>query len=284
MAAYEIDLHLFDGEGGGAPAGGAEAPAGDQGAQPQEGQQQVPEAQPQRLSFEELLRDQEYRAEYEKRVKAQLDRRFKAQQQSLDRLEQLEPTIALIAERYRVDPANTAMLAQAIQDDESLYEDEAMEKGIPVDQLKRIKQLERQNQMLSRAAEQQQRQQEADRIYNEWMQQAAEAQRIYPQLDFDVETNNPDFVKMLKAGVDVKTAYEVAHKDELLGGAIQYAAQTVAKKVANDVRARGARPPENATGAMASSVVKKTNVSDLTAKEVIELAKRAKRGESISFA
>ena len=283
MAAYEIDLHLFDGEGGGAPAGGAEAPAGGQGAQPQEGQQ-APEAQPQRLSFEELLKDQEYRAEYEKRVKAQLDRRFKAQQPILDRLEQLEPTLALIAQRYGVDPANTAQLAQAIQDDESLYEDEAMEKGIPVDQLKRIKQLERQNQMLIRAAEQQKRQQEADRIYNEWIQQAAEAQRIYPQLDFDAETNNPDFVKMLKAGVDVKTAYEVAHKDELLGGAIQYAAQTVAKKVANDVRARGARPPENATGSMASSVVKKTNVGDLTAKEVIELAKRAKRGESISFA
>lgn len=50
---------------------------------------------------------------------------------------------------------------------------------------------------------------------------------------------------LLRSGVDARTAYEVVHKDEIIGGAMQYTAQRVQEKVVNDIRARGMRPPEN---------------------------------------
>lgn len=324
---FDLDLRLFDGEGGGAPAGnaaggaptapsgrnregatpmsqgaaspgrgwgdhgelrkgdaqkattvlyGADAQQPDQGAQDQAGQA---DAKP---TFDDLIKG-EYKDEYEKRLKAQLDRRFKAQESILQRQKALDPVLGLLAQRYGVAPDNVEALARAIEDDEELYAQEAADKGVSVQQLKRVKQLERENQGLQRAMAEQQRRQVAEQKFAEWTRQAEEARRIYPGLDFETEIQNEDFLKLLRAGVDVRAAYEVVHRDDIIGGAMQYTAQQVAGKVASDIQARGARPPENGAGAASASVVRKPHAADLTREDVLELARRAKRGITTTF-
>ena len=297
----KVDLHLFDGEGGAAaPAtGGAESAQSteklgapgtppitlygvDAKEQPAAAAEGTPQTEPSELSFDDLIKGK-YKDDYDKRVKTAIDRRFKAQEQVIARQQVLGPVIDLLAQRYGVDASNPVALATAIENDEALYEEEAAEKGISVEQLKRIKQLERENQSLQRAANEQQRTQNAERIYTDWMKQAGEAKAVYPALDFDGEAQNPDFLRLLRAGVGVRAAYEVIHRDEIIGGAMQFTAQKVAEKVASNVRARGARPQENGAGAQSGAVVRKAHASELNTQDVLELAKRAKRGIKTTF-
>ena len=87
---------------------------------------------------------------------------------------------------------------------------------------------------------------------------------------------------MLKAGVPVQHAYEVIHMDAIKAGVAQSAAQTAARQVTDNVRARGARPAENGVSSGSGFLVK-SDVSKLTKKDRAEIARRAAHGEKIVF-
>lgn len=293
-----LNLHLFDGEGGAAAtAAGGEGAAPttekprtlygveaqtDDGPPAEAPATGTAQAEPEEPSFDDLIKGK-HKDEYDRRVKAAIERRFKAQEPILARQQAIEPVLAMLAQRYGVDPMNVEALTRAVEDDEALYEAEASEKGVSVEQLKRMKQLERENDSLQRAVAERQRQENADRIYADWMRQTEEAKRVYPALDFETEVQDPNFLRLLRAGVDVRAAYEVVHRDDIIGGAMQFTAQKVAEKVASDVRTRGARPQEIGAGMQSSAVVRKAHASELTTEDVLEVARRAKKGIKTTF-
>ena len=283
---FALDLRLFDGEGEGAAAATGGEPEGAAGPdaveqRPDSSMEARTPPEGARPAFDELIKGA-YKEEYEKRVKAQLDRRFKAQEAILQRQKALEPAIELLARRYGVEPGDVQALVKAI-------ESEANAEGAPVedeeaelDGLKREKQLQRENFALQRIAQQQQSQRQAQRIYDKWMRETQEAQRLYPGLDFHQEAQSEDFLRLLRAGVNVRAAYEVMHRDDIIGGAMRYTAQQVASKVAGDIRARGARPQENGAGSSAASA-RSLRAVELNTREVRELAQRAKKGIKTRF-
>mgnify|MGYP000640554912 CR=1 FL=1 len=110
--------------------------------------------------------------------------------------------------------------------------------------------------------------------------QADALKEIYPDFSFDEEVENKDFLQLLQNGIDVRTAYEVAHHDEIMRGAMQMASAKTAERVTDGIRAKGLRPPENVSS---KPVEQKIDISKLTAKDIDELSKRAARGEKITF-
>ena len=99
--------------------------------------------------------------------------------------------------------------------------------------------------------------------------------------DFDLKTEidgNPDFLALLQRGVSVEQAYKVLHMNDFLSKATAQAE----KAVTDNIRARGARPPENGA-ATKSAVVVKDDVSKLTPADRAEIARRAAMGETITF-
>lgn len=282
-----LDLHLFDGEGEGAPAaadgGGEPDGAGEPGVlaarRPGQAEQRYMPPEGAKPTFDELIKG-EYKEEYERRVKAQLDRRFKVQEAILQRQKALEPAIELLARRYGVEPGDAQALAQAIENEAP---QEAPANGEEdLDALKREKQLQRESCTLQRVREQQQSQQQAQRIYDGWMRETQEAQKIYPSLDFHQEAQNDDFLRLLRAGVGVQHAYEVIHRDQVVGGAMAYTARQVAQRVASDIQARGARPQENGASRNTASAGG-LRAGELSNQEVLELAQRAKKGINTRF-
>ena len=114
---------------------------------------------------------------------------------------------------------------------------------------------------------------------------AAAAAGIYPGLSLEAEANDPEtgeqFMRLLSSGVDVRTAYEVIHKDDIISGAMHYTAQKVKEKTVNDIRARGLRPQENgAQGSTAAKVVK-SDPKSWTDKDMDEVIRRVAAGERI---
>ena len=322
---YQLDLQLFA-EGGaaggeGTGAGVADGGAGDTAAQPKSARAarnplanvqygKAPQAeaesvqQPQQVeaqasaqparkavdldkAFDDLIKG-DYKDAFQKRTQRIINDRFKQTKALEGQLQQMEPMFQMLAQRYGVeDPSDYAAIQKAIENDDGYYEAEAAERDMSVAQLKQIKQMERENAQFHRMQQEQERQQNADRIYQGWLQQSEQVKQIYGNFDLRSEIGNTEtgerFVSLLRNGIDVKTAYEVIHKDDIIGGAMQYTAQRVEKQVTDSIRARGMRPQENGATGNAAAVVRKADVNSLTRKDRNEIARRVMRGEKITF-
>ena len=114
------------------------------------------------------------------------------------------------------------------------------------------------------------------------MEQAESAKQVYPSFDLRAEMQNPKFVDLLRSNIDVRTAYEVIHKDDIIAGAMQFTAKKVEQNITNKIIANGARPSENGNSSQGASVTK-SDVSALTKADRAEIARRVARGEKISF-
>ena len=234
-----------------------------------------------KAEFKKLIKG-EYKDEYGAEVENIVQNRLKGTKEQVAKLESLTPLLEMIANKYGVDSNDAEALVKAIEDDDSYFADEAMERGITVDELKRIRKIERENADLKKQMEEQSKQENANKLYQKWFEESESAKQFYPNLDVQAELQNEDFARLLMAGVDVKSAYEVIHKDEIIGGAMQYAAKTVEKKVVDKIRANGSRPVENGISSQSASVVK-TDVSQLTDADMDEILRRVRNGEKISF-
>ena len=231
--------------------------------------------------FEKLIKG-EYKDLYDARMQETIRSRLKGTKETVDKYNALTPTLELLAQKYGVDVNNIEALNKAIQDDDSYFEEEALEKGLTVEQLKEIKAMKRENEELKRQESERKNQENRDRIYAKWMEQAKQAQQFYPSLNISEEAKNPQFLSLLNAGIDVKTAFEVIHKDEMIPAAMQYTAKTVAEKVVNSIRANGSRPVENGMSSQSAATVKR-DVSQLTKADRLEIERRVRNGEKISF-
>ena len=239
-------------------------------------------AQPDRnAEFEKLIKG-EYKDLYDARVQDTVQKRLKGQKEIVDKYNALNPTLEMMSKKYGVDANDIEALNKAIQEDDSYYEQEALEKGMTVQQLKEIKKMERENADLKAQMEEAQRQENGKKLYAQWMQQAEDAKKVYPSFDLRAEMDNPKFVELLRSNIDVRTAYEVTHKDEIIAGAMQFTAKTVESKIANKIASNGARPSENGMSSQSASLVK-SDVSQLSKADRAEIIRRVQRGEKIRF-
>lgn len=112
-------------------------------------------------------------------------------------------------------------------------------------------------------------------------QEAEEIRRTYGDFDWQREMRDPAFGRLIAAGVDGRTAYEVCHSRELLARAMRYGAQRAAERLSRSIASGGQRVVEN--GGRGSSAVTRANPKALSAAELSEIRKRVQRGEKIRF-
>ena len=235
-----------------------------------------------KAEFKKLI-EGEYKQEYGESVQDIVQKRLKNTKEKSDKYDSLTPTLEMLSKKYGVDASDIEALNKAIQEDDSYYEEEAMEKGITVQQLKEIRRMERENADLKRQMEEQSVKENASKLYASWMNQAEQLKSVYPSFDLETEMKNPKFVDLLRVpSIDVRTAYEVLHKDEIIPAAMQFTAQTVERKLANKIMANGSRPTENGNNSQSAAVVK-SDVSQLSKADRQEIARRVARGEKIRF-
>ena len=241
-----------------------------------------PVAPPDRnAEFEKLIKG-EYKDLYDQRVQDTVQKRLKGSKETVDKYNALSPTLELLAKKYGVDASNIEALNKAIEDDDTYYEQEALEKGVTVEQLKEFKKMERENAELKRMQEQQTAKEKGAQLYAQWMDQAEKAKAVYPSFDLRAEMGNQKFLDLLRANIDVRTAYEVIHKDDIIPAAMQFTAKAVEQKLTNKIIAGGARPSENGISSQSAAQVK-SDVSQLTKADRAEIIRRVQRGEKIRF-
>lgn len=308
----KLNLQMFaeGGEGGGAAAGtagnapqnaqagnaknplanvvyGKQSTGDDQGAAVQtETKVTASTAEDRKAAFENLING-EYKAEFGDRVQQLINKRFKESKQQEEKLTALQPVLDALGSKYGVDVSDLDKLKTAIEEDDSFYQEAADKEGVTVEQLKRMRQLERENAEFRAAREQQQRHEQAANVYAKWEQEGQTVKQLYGDFDLRTECQHPetgrDFVRLLQNGIDVRTAYEVIHKDELLSGAISYAVQSTQKRTMDNIRAKGMRPQENGAGGSIATQIVKNDPSKWTKADRAEVARRVMRGERVEL-
>ena len=234
-----------------------------------------------KAAFDELIRG-EYKDLFGERVQAIIDKRFKETKALEAQSQKLQPLLDILGQKYGVSGGDPEALAQAIEEDNSFFEEAALKQGLSVEQFKQMQKLQRENEGFRRAQQEAERRAQNEQTVQRWMQEERQVKQLYPDFSLQAEFANPEFAKLLKSGVSVQAAYQAVHMDELMTGAMQATAAAVSRQVADNIRSRAERPMENGMSSQ-SGVVVKNDVSKLTAKDRREIARRAARGEEIRF-
>lgn len=305
-----MDLTLFDGAvgGEGAGAGAAAADAGGtatgaQGNAANRGKEQTvrygkqaagtPEAEQtkeapkkaeptpeeRRKAFRALVSG-EYRDIYTEETQRIIDKRFKETGALQERLNAQQGLLDTLAQRYGVEAGNLPALSEALDSDNAYWESKAEQMGMSVEQAKEFEKLRRNNAMFQRQQASQRQQQKVEAQAQQWYKESQEVKKNFPKFNLSEELKDREFLALLKAGTPMEHAYKVRHFDELMQDAMATTAAETEKRVADHVRSRGNRPPENGAAAQSGFVVK-DDVTKLSKKDRAEIARRAARGERI---
>lgn len=211
-----------------------------------------------------------------------MSERFKTADADKQRMQSMQPIMDAMAMKYGIDANDIEAIAQAVKNDNALYEDEAARMGLPVETVKQMKQLQMENDRYKA----QQAEQAEDRALREHFsrvaQQAEAFKQIVPGFDIRQEMQNPVFARLTgpNGGVSVQDAYFAVHREEMTQAARAQAAQQAAQGIAARVAAGQRRPSENGIGAQ-NGTQAKTDISTWNRNDYKEVAERVRRGEKI---
>ena len=235
---------------------------------------------PTRMSWDEIMAD----PEYNKQMQSVVQSRLRSAKGAEETLGKLAPALELLARKHGMDPAKPDYdaLVQAIRNDDSFYEDKAMEMGVSVETAKQIDQ-----QAMDTARQQRQEAVtlEQQKIQNHIMlmeQQGEELKKIFPNFDLRKELQNPAFARMTSpnVGLSVEDAYYALHRKEIMAAGMQVTAQKTAQMISNSIQAGSRRPAEAGTTGQAPSVTT-FDYRNASREQREELKRRIRSGEKI---
>lgn len=236
-----------------------------------------------RKAYDEFIKG-EGKEFYTEDTQAMINKRFAKEMRTIGELEahkqQTQPILDMLMQRYNV--TDIAGLQNAIDNDNDYWTKAAEEAGMDVQAFKNYEKLKLERATLLKAEQLRNNAQKAQEQLQKWDEEAKVLQEKFPDFDLSVEAKNADFLSLIERSVPMEQAYRLVHMDELMSNAVQTATATTEKKVVDNLRAKGARPPENGTASQSAFTVK-SDVSKLTREDRAEVVRRAARGEVISF-
>lgn len=263
-------------DGGTPPVAGEEKKGGEPGAATTSGT-----LEERQKAYREMV-EGEFKDIYTQDTQRIIDRRFREVRSLEEQVAGFQPVISMLMQRYGINDGDTAKLMAAVENDDAYWSQAAEEAGMSVEQYKQFQKLQRENAALVEAQRRTQTQQQAEQQLQKWYGEAEQVRQLYPSFDLNAEVKNPQFLGMLRAGVPVQHAFEVIHMEEIKAGVAAMQAKATEKQVVGSIRAKGARPAENGTSVQSGFIVK-DDVTKLTKKDRAEIARRAVRGETITF-
>lgn len=221
--------------------------------------------------FEALI-ENEYKEQFSKKVQKIISKRLREVKILKEEKDKNALFVESLLEKFKIEDGDTGKLMKMI--------DERMAGVNPSDEKKveLIRKLVEENRNLKKRREEEMRGMEVKSRADELKRQAEETKKLYPEFSLEKEIKNPEFVRLLKVGVNVKDAYEVVNIDSI----IDRNSKNAEKKVVDSIRAKSHRPVENGSEGN-SGILLSGNASKLTKKQRADLAKRAAKGEKISF-
>lgn len=220
--------------------------------------------------FEALISGK-YKNQFAAKVQKIIDRRLKEVKKLKEDANKEERIINILMDKYQIEDKDFDKLEKVLTQEMKTMENTNKNEDM-------LKRLIAENIYLKRIREKEAKDEKAKMQAEKLRREAEETKKEYPDFDFKNQLKNEEFVRLIKVGVSVKHAYEVTNMDNIL----DKNSKEAEKKIVNSIRSKGVRPVENGTDPT-SGILLENNISKLSKKEREEIAKRAARGERISF-
>ena len=183
-----------------------------------------------------------YKEEIGQDIQARIQDRFKNQADANQKLAGMQPMLERMMKKAGVGSVDE--LQQLIMSDDSYLEDEAEERGMTTEALKQLKELEAENNRMKQAQESAKNQAHIQNL----VAQCEELKKVYPNIDFFTEMNNPQFRMWTSpaVGMSFEQAYMALHGKELQTQAVAYGMDRTKAQLGQTIAAQQARPGEGA--------------------------------------
>ncbi len=239
---------------------------GNQPAQPA-GQPAAQPAADGRKPWAEIIK--EYPDEYGADIAAHIKDRFPQNAEMKAQLDKQKTIIDFAMRNAGVESVDE--LLQVIADDDSPYEQEAEERNMTVEQLKYVKELEAEKARNDQAAQAARDEAHVRQLYGQY----EELKKIYPDIDFFKEMQDPEFFTWTSpsVGMSFEAAYYAKHGKELQTQAVAFGMDRTRQQLGQTIAAQQKRPGEGAMSGknQAAAAEPKMNPANMKRNEIKKL-------------
>ena len=194
--------------------------------------------EPKRLTYKELIKSDEYKAEHERHLQKVIK----------DRMKSHDEILGLVVRKYGVDVNSETFkedLKNALTEDDSVYEKYAEEHDVSINEAKRMIGIEEQLKQANRVAEERKAQEEYENTIGALKRSGESTNAEYPEFDLDSAMKDERFRRLVVAfGGNTTQAYEAVNHRALKQRAVTEAEARAQATVQNSIRANRARPLE----------------------------------------
>lgn len=212
-----------------------------------------------KLSYADLIKSDRYKEEHKAYMDKTIADRLKKYKGIEDDNAKYKGILDTVACKYGVDTnADNFLdvLSRKIDEDDSYYENYAIEHDISTDEARRIVTMERKVARIEAEKAEAQKQEQMRQQIITLRQNAEKTKSQFPQFDLDVEMQNEKFRRLCAVNNgDTTAAFMACHWNEILPATVQLASRQIQAQTANAVASNKARPIENGISSQAPSVV-----------------------------
>lgn len=246
-----------------------------------------PKATTEKIPYADLIKSDDYKEEH----KAYMDKTIGDRLKKYKGIEEVsgkqKAILDVVASKYGVNPDDEnflEVLQQKIDEDDSYYENYAMEHDMSNEEARRILSMERKVAQIDaeKAAIEAER---AEMARQEQMRQqimllrqnAEKTKSQFPEFDLDTEMQDERFRKLCAVNNgDTTAAYMACHWSEIIPAKVQMASRQIQAQTAQAVASNKARPIENGLSSSAPSVVEQ-DFSKMNLKQLRQFADEQRR-------
>jgi hypothetical protein len=246
--------------------------------------------EPPEEDFNTLIKGK-YKEQYQAKVDAIINKRFKDAKANEEKLKaneatmaKLQPLFNAMAAKYGIKADDIDAIIEAADKDNSNYEQAAYDNGYgdtaeyrrAVERDEELNRLRAAEKARVEAAEQDRQRRE---LLEGWLAESEEFKKEVEGFDFKSEWDGSDrFRYLVNSGFKVKEAYMAVHAAEYA----KAAADKAQKDILAEIRANKTRPTESSANPQAAIRVKKS-VKDMSLEDTERIIQEAKRGRKITF-
>lgn len=231
-------------------------------------------------SYADLIKSDDYKEEHKAYMDKTIGDRLKKYKGIEENLGKHKELLDIVASKYGVNPDDEnflQVLQQKIDEDDSYYENYAMEHDMSTEEARKIVSMERK---VARAEAEQKEQEKQEQMRQHIMllrQNAEKTKAQFPEFDLDTEMQDEKFRRLCAVNNgDTTAAYMACHWSDVITNQVQRASQRIQSQTAQAVASNKARPIENGLSSSAPSVVQQ-DFSKMNLQQLRQYAEEQRR-------
>lgn len=228
-----------------------------------------------KLSYSDLIKSDDYKDEHKAYMDKTIGERLKKYKGLEENFGKQKAILDSVAVKYGVDPSDEnflEVLTQKVEEDDSYYENYAMEHDISAEEARRIVTMERKAAQFDQVEKQREKEEQMRQHIMVLRQNAERTKAQFPGFDLETEMKDERFRRLCAAtNGDTTSAFMACHYGEIIPSAVQKATRQVQSQTAQAVASNKSRPIENGLSSQAPSVVQQ-DFSKMGLKELRQYA------------